>query len=73
MEFRFDDSTLLECKKNPENDSNTYMIISKEQQIPQAEFDNIIQIIDEAGNSVSCTYDKFVEIFDTKGLGGFIY
>jgi hypothetical protein len=29
-------------------------------------------IIDETGNEVNCTIDKFIEIFDTHGLEGFI-
>ncbi len=72
MEFKFEDSTLLEHKDNAVKDSNTYMIISKAPQVEDVDLQNVIQIIDESGEEVSCTYDKFVEIFDEQGLAGFI-
>jgi len=72
MEFKYDESTLWEHKKNIEADKNTYMIVSKAKNVEDVEFENIIQIIDENGAEVSCTYDKFVEIFDQQGLSGFI-
>lgn len=72
MEFKESESTLLEMKNNRESDSNSYMIISKDPSIKDVDMENVIQIIDESGNEVSCTYDKFVEIFDEQGLSGFI-
>ena len=48
------------------------MIISKAPQVEDVDLQNVIQIIDESGEEVSCTYDKFVEIFDEQGLAGFI-
>ena len=48
------------------------MFVSKASDVEQSAFDNVIQIIDEAGNEVNCTVDKFIEIFDTHGLEGFI-
>lgn len=48
------------------------MIVSKAQDVETADFENIIQIVDETGNEVNCTFDKFVEIFDKEGLSGFI-
>ena len=48
------------------------MFISKAADVAPEAFDNAIQIIDETGNEVNCTIDKFIEIFDNKGLEGFI-
>lgn len=72
MEFNFDNTTLLEHKDNPFNESNSYLILSTNQDVKANEMNNIIQIIDESGSEVNCTYDKFVEIFDEEGLSGFI-
>lgn len=72
MEFKFNDSTLWEHKENPERDENSYMILSKAPDVEDLDIQNIIQIVDESGEEVACTYDKFVEIFDTEGLAGFI-
>ena len=72
MDFRFDDSTLLEHKNNKDNETNSYMIISKSPTVEEADLQNVIQIIDESGNEVTCTYDKFLEIFDKQDLEGFI-
>ncbi len=72
MDFKFNETTLLEHKNNNSNDTNTYMIISKAPTVKDDEMQNVIEIIDESGREVSCTYDKFVEIFDEKGLSGFI-
>ncbi len=72
MEFKFDETRLLEHKDNPVNDINSYLILSKADTVEDAEMENVIQIIDESGKEVNCTYDKFVEIFDQEGLAGFI-
>lgn len=72
MEFKFNDSTLWEHKENRDRDENTYMILSKTPEVKDVDIQNIIQIVDESGEEVSCTYDKFVEIFDNEGLAGFI-
>ena len=72
MEFKFNDSTLWEHKENRDRDANTYMILSKAPEVKDVDIQNIIQIVDESGEEVSCTYDKFVEIFDNEGLAGFI-
>lgn len=72
MEFKFEDTTLFEHKDNPMNESNSYLILSSNQNANELEMDKVIQIIDESGIEVSCTYDKFVEIFDEEGLTGFI-
>lgn len=72
MDFKFDDSTLLEHKNNKDKDTNSYMIISKSPTVDESDLKNVIQIIDESGNEVTCTYDKFLEIFDEQGLEGFI-
>ncbi len=48
------------------------VFVSKAADVEEKEFDNVVQIIDETGNEVSCTIDKFIEIFDNQGLEGFI-
>jgi len=72
MEFKFDETTMMAHKDNAFNDMNSYIILSKNEAVKDAQMDNIIQIIDESGKEVNCTYDKFIEIFDQEGLAGFI-
>lgn len=72
MNFEFSETRLFEHKDNELNDSNSYLILSKSEAVPETDFENVIQIIDESGMEVNCTYDKFVEIFDKEGLAGFI-
>ena len=72
MEFKFEETTLFEHKENELNEINTYMILSKNAAVKEADLENVIQIIDESGIEVDCTYDRFVEIFDKEGLAGFI-
>ena len=72
MEFKFNDSTLWEHKENSDREANSYMILSKSDDVKDVDIQNIIKIVDESGEEVSCTYDKFVEIFDNEGLAGFI-
>jgi hypothetical protein len=72
MEINQNRTELFEDRNNEFKDSNSYMILSKDENVKESDFNNVIQIIDESGNEVSCTYDKFVEIFDKEGLSGFI-
>lgn len=72
MNFEFNETRLFEHKDNELKDSNSYLILSKSEAVPETDFENVIQIIDESGMEVNCTYDKFVEIFDKEGLAGFI-
>lgn len=72
MKFEFNETRLFEHRDNELNDSNSYLILSKSEAVPETDFENVIQIIDESGMEVNCTYDKFVEIFDKEGLAGFI-
>ena len=72
MEFKFEETTLFEHKENELNDTNSYLILSTNEAVKKADMENVIQIIDETGMEVNCTYDKFVEIFDQEGLAGFI-
>lgn len=72
MEFKFEETTLWEHKDNASNDVNSYMILAKAHEVKDSEIQRVIEIIDETGEQVSCTYDKFVEIFDNQGLAGFI-
>lgn len=62
--FEFTDKGLQEV--------GSVIMVSKNKAVQDTEFNNIVQIIDEKGEEVSCTMDKFVEIFDTSGLSGFI-
>lgn len=72
MNFEFNETRLFEHRDNELKDSNSYLILSKSEAVPETDFENVIQIIDESGMEVNCTYDKFVEIFDKEGLAGFI-
>lgn len=72
MKFRDLQTNLIELKKTDEEDSNSYMIVSKADTVSDLDMQNVIQIIGETGEELTCTYDKFVEIFDEKGLSGFI-
>ena len=72
MEFNFEETMLFELRENELKETNSYMILSKNEAVKDAELENIIQIVDESGTGVNCTYDKFVEIFDEEGLAGFI-
>ena len=72
MNFEFNETRLFEHKDNELNDSNSYLILSKSEAVPETDFENVIQIIDESGMEVNCTYDKFVEIFDKEGWEGII-
>ena len=52
---------------------NSIIMVSKNKAVQEADIKNIIQILDENGtDDISCTMDKFVEIFDKNGLAGFI-
>ncbi len=72
MELKFDESTLLELKVDKDAEHNEYLLISSTDNVVSQEFENVIQIVDESGEEVSCSYGKFLEIFDDKGLEGFI-
>ncbi len=67
MELNFDDISNIDIQ-----DSNPYVFVSSDSSVEPAELKNVIQIIDESGAGVSYTYDKFIEVFDKKGLSGFI-
>lgn len=52
---------------------NSIIMVSKNKAVQEADIKNVIQILDENGtDDISCTRDKFVEIFDKNGLAGFI-
>ena len=72
MEFKFEDTQLVALKDNPFRETNSYYIVSKSNDVNDFEMENVIKIIDESGLEVSCTVDKFVEIFDKEGLAGCI-
>ncbi len=46
--------------------------ISVSSDVEVEDLNKIITIIDESGDEVSCTYAKFMQIFDKEGLAGFI-
>ena len=54
------------------NDRKNLMFISKSSGVNDAELNNVIQIIDEKGNEMNFTLDKFIEIYDNHGLAGFV-
>ncbi len=68
MEFR----KLFKNLNDGLEEESSYMILSTGSHINKSDFENVIQIIDESGTSLTCTRDKFVEIFDKEGLSGFI-
>lgn len=71
MDFKFNEETKLydvDAFKN----MNSFYIVSKGDDVKDSDFANVIQIIDESGDTVDCTQDKFMEIFDQEGLAGFI-
>ena len=52
---------------------NSIIMVSKNKAVQEDDIKNVIQILDENGtDDISCTMDKFVEIFDKNGLAGFI-
>lgn len=64
---------LFEFTDNGLQEASSVIMVSKNKAVQDTDFNNIIQIIDEQGaEEVSCTMNKFVEIFDTNGLAGFI-
>lgn len=69
MNFNFNKNKL--DNKSTDNFGELQMI-SKSADVSDEDFSNIVQIIDEKGNEISYTTNKFIEIFDKKGLEGFI-
>ncbi|MBR6301737.1 hypothetical protein IKR55_03265 [bacterium] len=66
------ETIMIASKDNPYRDANSYFIVSVDETVDREDFETAIQIIDEYGKAVTCTVDKFVEIFDQEGLTGFI-
>ena len=71
MDLKFSNNGLAE-EIDALNRLGEVVFVSKAADVEEKEFDNVVQIIDETGNEVSCTIDKFIEIFDNQGLEGFI-
>ena len=71
MEFKYDEETKLYDVDAFKNLGSIY-VVSKNDEVKDSDFESVIQILDESGDGVHCTYDKFVEIFDQEGLAGFI-
>lgn len=71
MTFRYNEETKL-YDVDALNTLGSLFIVSKNEDVKDSDFEGIIQIIDESGDSVHCTQDKFMEIFDQEGLAGFI-
>ena len=70
MDFKFNDLALIIDTEKTTEDTNSYKIVSTEKAVNT--FNNFIEIVDENGNEVTFTQEKFMEIFDMKGLEGFI-
>ena len=66
-----EETIMIANKDNPFRDANSYFIIAADEAEKEA-FERVVQIVDEGGESVACTLDRFVEIFDQEGLAGFI-
>ena len=47
-------------------------VVSTAKDCKKKDFDNIVQILDEDGNEVNVTHEKFIEMFDQHGLNSFI-
>lgn len=81
MEFRKNILLMLiNCIDHPskddmDTDENMSNILARLQNKRMAEIKQIIQIIDPNDNNkvISYSYDKFIEIYDNYGLGGFIF
>ena len=71
MDLKFTQNGLIEQKETFNKDGEIFFV-SKSAEVENAMFDNVVQIIDETGNEMNCTVDKFIEIFDNQGLEGFI-
>jgi len=73
IDFDFEQEfTMLEHKDNEFMETNSYKVVSKASGVKEKDLLDVIQIVDESGSEVTCTYDKFIEIFDEQGLSGFI-
>lgn len=70
--MKLNETIMIANKDNPYRDANSYFIIAKDETVAAEDLEKVIQIIDEYGKEVTCTFDKFVEIFDQEGLSGFI-
>lgn len=70
---------LMSCIDRPSKeeintDEDMSDILVRLQNKRMAEIKEIVQIIDpNNNNSVSYSYDKFIEIYDNYGLGGFLF
>lgn len=70
---------LMSCVDRPSKeeintDEDMSDILVRLQNKRMAEIKEIVQIIDpNNNNSVSYSYDKFIEIYDNYGLGGFLF
>lgn len=71
MDLKFTQNGIIE-QENASSDYGQVTFISKAAGVKEESFANVVQIIDESGNEVNCTIDKFIEIFDNHGLEGFI-
>lgn len=56
----------------PKNELSSFVFVSADGLCSKNDLNNVIQVFDESGIGISYTYNKFVEIFDKKGLSGFI-
>lgn len=73
IDFNFDQEfTMLEHRDNELMETNSYKVVSKAENVSAKDLLGVIQIVDESGEEMTCTMDKFIEIFDNQGLSGFI-
>ena len=71
MDFETE-KNLLKTNEEELVDLSSVIVVAKAKGVHDVDFENTIQFIGETGEEFSCTYDKFVEIFDKEGLSGFI-
>ena len=71
MDSRFTQNR-IKSTNNQLSKTSDILLVSKSPDVEEDFCDNVVKIIDEKGNEISCTVEKFIEIFDNIGLEGFI-
>ncbi len=69
---------LMQCIDNASTqdintDEEMPEILARLSERRMSELNEIIHIIDSNNKGLSCTYEKFIEIFDSYGLDGFVF
>ena len=72
MDFKFDQIPFFKFLRKEAKEEEPYVVLATDEEIKESEMEDAVQIVDESGKKVICSKEKFVEIFDKKGLSGFI-